>query len=215
MMKSMLENYAWFKDATLKACDSSYQKYLATFIDVNDYPYKKPRFHVSNNPRRLEGPWSNFELVQFEKTTDLIRYHPLPWQKDVLRMINSEPSNQIMWIYTVEISFQENRFQGKQLFLQYVQENGLAQIIHLHNMMDLKKIYTEINANPKKSNNIIFYVHAQVQKGFDWWFIWEKLDIKHTCTVFFFINEKFQRTSSNKDDNVFVFGIWNQKLIDD
>jgi hypothetical protein len=64
-----------------------------------------------------------------------------------------------------------------------------------------------------ENNNILFYIHSTTDKGFSSWMMFHKVAINHPCTVFFFINEQFTPNPGKHFEDVFTFGIQNQKLI--
>ncbi len=134
IVESIFENYPWFSScqSKIKACDSSIRKQLSHFIefDMKQLKATKPRFHISRNPRREAGPWSSFELIDFPNTIELIRDQPFSWQKDVLKMMNSDPDGKIIWIY-YNTEPKGQSVQGKQLFLKYVEHFHLAQVFHI------------------------------------------------------------------------------------
>lgn len=267
---SLFGDYTWFDVTNLKNWDTDFLHQLEKFIDINEYYQGKSELHVSNNPRRKAGPWSNFIVHYGQELTDLVATSPLPWQKDVLKMMAMQPSGQVIWIYyphqepssskqqdfrpeqqrasnvnafqygasyssnnpfdgrnhhPLPASFHvpsiqhKQKVQGKTLFVKYIEERGLAQVIYVSNFSQLKNVHIkEINENPQKHANIFFCYRGK--KCMDGWHcrsIFNKIKINHPCTVFFFLNSNHNvAVDTNHPDlaNVFPFAIQGQKLVD-
>jgi hypothetical protein len=147
MLKGILDTYSWLKDAKIKLCDKSmWRKELGYFVDVKEYDELKRILHKSQNPRRIDGPWSNFEISNLANSTDLIRDNPLPWQKSVLDMMAMNPCGQIIVIQAGQVNGvmrpsgnKSPEIQGKRLFLEYIEEEGLAKVHHIFDQTQLSQ----------------------------------------------------------------------------
>ncbi len=221
ILKGILDTYSWLKDAKIKLCDKSmWRKELGYFVDVKEYDELKRILHKSQNPRRIDGPWSNFEISNLANSTDLIRDNPLPWQKSVLDMMAMNPCGQIIVIQagrsngvmrpsgSQDMRPSGNKYpeiQGKRLFLEYIEEEGLAKV---HHIFDQTQFIAELRkVKSQKMNNIVFFFHNDafsMQLN-------QSLVSDHTLFLLF-ANNKLSSKLTNID-NVFQFAIQDQKLV--